>query len=85
MKRLTVSTILISWFVDRRWLKYQAVGTALERVTVYVAGILGYFAVVYIIVPLLPANIAGYVLDRFIRLVYVMLIVPFIISKTRKA
>lgn len=73
--------VLISWFVDRRWLKYQPKGTAIERVTCYVAGILGYFVVVYIVVPVLPANIVGYVLDRFIRIVYVMLIVPFIISR----
>ena len=74
--------VLISWFVDRRWLKYQPEGEIIGRVACYVAGIIGYFVIVYIIVPILPHNIIGYVLDRFVRLVYVMLIVPFIISKT---
>ena len=74
--------VLISWFVDRRWLKYQPKGEIIERVTYYVAGIIGYFVVVYVIVPILPHNIIGYVLDRFVRLIYVMLVVPFFISKT---
>lgn len=76
--------VLISWFVDRRWLKYNPDGSIIERVTCYVAGIIGYFVVVYVVVPILPSNIAGYILDRFIRLIYVMLIVPLIISKSRK-
>lgn len=74
--------VLISWFVDRRWLKYQPKGELIERATCYVAGIIGYFVVVYVIVPILPHNIIGYVLDRFVRLIYVMLVVPFFISKT---
>lgn len=73
--------VLISWFIDRRWLKYQPKGVAIERVTCYVAGILGYFMVLYVLVPLLPHNTLGYVLDRFVRLFYVMLIVPYIISR----
>ena len=76
--------VLISWFVDRRWLKYQPKGAAIERVTCYVAGIIGYFIVVYVVVPLLPHNIIGYILDRFIRLIYVMLIVPFVIRRCTK-
>lgn len=72
--------VLISWFIDRRWLKYQPEGAIINRVTYYVAGIIGYFVIVYVIVPLLPKNIVGYILDRFIRLIYVMLIVPFVIS-----
>lgn len=76
--------VLISWFVDRRWLKYQPQGAAIERVTCYVAGIIGYFIVVYVVVPLLPHNIIGYILDRFIRLIYVMLIVPFVISRSKR-
>lgn len=73
--------VLISWFVDRRWLKYQPEGPALDRAACYVAGILGYFVVLYVVIPLLPANILGYVSDRFVRLVYVMLVVPFFISR----
>ena len=75
--------VLISWFIDRRWLKFQPDGAVMERVTYYVAGILGYFVIVYVLVPVLPNNIAGYFLDRFIRLVYVMLIVPFVINKIK--
>ena len=75
--------VFISWFIDRRWLKYQPKGNAIERVACYVIGIIGYFVIVYVIVPILPHNIIGYVLDRFVRLVYVMLIVPFFISKSK--
>lgn len=75
---------IISWFVDRRWLKFQPKGETIERVTFYVAGILGYFAIVYVAVPLLPKNIVGYILDRFIRIVYVMIIVPFVMSRSKK-
>lgn len=78
------AAVLISWFVDRRWLKYQPKGTVIQRIVCYLIGIMGYFVVVYVIVPLLPQNIAGYILDRFVRLIYVMLIVPFIISKIMK-
>ena len=74
------SAVLIAWFADRRWLHYEAAGTALQRVTCYVAGILGYFVVLYVIIPLLPSNIVGAFLDRFIRLIYIMLIVPCIIK-----
>ena len=74
--------VLISWFIDRRWLKFEATGTVLQKATAYTAGILGYFALVYIIIPLLPSSIPGAFLDRFLRLVYVMLLVPFIIKKT---
>lgn len=75
--------VLLSWIVDRRWLKYEPEGDAMARAAQYTAGILGYFAVLYILVPMLPGNILGAVLDRFVRLVYVMLVVPFIIKKTR--
>lgn len=73
--------VIISWFIDRRWLKYRPEGSALDRAACYTAGILGYFVVLYAVIPLLPANAPGYVLDRFVRLVYVMLIVPFAISR----
>ena len=76
--------VLISWFVDRRWLHFEPVGTPLEKVTYYTAGILGFFAIVYIIVPILPSNILGAFLDRFLRLIYVMLVVPFIIKSIHK-
>lgn len=76
--------VLISWFVDRRWLHYEVSGTPIERVTWYVAGILGYFAVLYIIVPLMPSTILGACMDRFIRLIYVMLVVPFVIQKVNQ-
>ena len=79
--------VLICWFVDRRWLKYEVTGTPMQRVTRYVAGILGYFAVLYVIVPLLPSTILGCVMNNFIRLLYVMLVVPACIklSCNRKA
>ena len=76
--------VLISWFVDRRWLHFEPVGTPLEKVTYYTAGILGFFAIVYIIIPVLPSNILGAFLDRFLRLIYVMLVVPFIIKSIHK-
>ncbi len=76
--------ILISWFVDRRWLKYQPKGTAIERVTYFVAGILGYFVVIYVLVEFLPQNIIGNILDKGIRAFYVMLIIPFIVSRSKK-
>lgn len=75
--------VLLSWFIDRRWLKYQPEGKIINRVTCYVAGIIGYFVIVYVVVPVLPKSIVGYILDRFIRLVYVMLIVPFVISRSK--
>lgn len=75
--------VLLSWFIDRRWLKYQPEGKIINRVTFYVAGIIGYFVIVYVVVPVLPKSIVGYILDRFIRLVYVMLIVPFVISRSK--
>ena len=74
------SAVLISWFADRKWLHYEPEGTPLHRLTCYTAGIIGYFAVLYIIVPLMPSNIAGAFMDRFIRLIYIMLIVPFLIK-----
>lgn len=77
--------VLISWFVDRRWLKYEAEGPVINRVTGYVLGILGFFAVRYILVPLLPGNILGYTMDRFVRMIYVMLIVPLAIKKSTAA
>ncbi len=73
--------VLISWFVDRRWLRYEVSGTPIERATWYVAGTLGLFAVIYIIAPLMPANIFGACMGSFIRLTYVMLVVPFIIQR----
>lgn len=76
---------VMSWFIDRRWLKYEAEGSAMERATYGVLGILGLFAVIYIICPLLPKNIMGYFLDRFIRIIYVMLIVPFAIKSKRSS
>lgn len=77
--------VLISWFVDRRWLKYEAEGPVINRVTGYVLGILGFFAVRYILVPLLPGNILGNTMDRFVRMIYVMLIVPLAIKKSTAA
>ena len=74
--------VLISWFADRRWLKYEPSGTAGRRVTCYVAGMLGYFVIVYVLIPQLPENVAGALLDRFIRLIYIMLVVPFLIQRT---
>lgn len=76
--------VIISWFVDRRWLKYEVKGSAIERVTYYVAGILGYFVILYILVPMLPKDIIGSILDRFVRLIYVMMVVPFIIKMKNK-
>lgn len=63
--------------------RYEAEGPVINRVTGYVLGILGFFAVRYILVPLLPGNILGYTMDRFVRMIYVMLIVPFAIKKSR--
>ena len=76
--------VLLSWYIDRRWLKYEISGTPLQRAAYYFAGILGYFALVYIIAPMLPSGFAGAVLDRFIRLVYIMLGVPFCIQLTQR-
>lgn len=76
--------VIISWFIDRRWLKYQPKGKAITRVEYYVAGFIGYLVIVYVLVPTLPGNILGYISDRFIRLIYVMLIVPFVISRCIK-
>ena len=76
--------VLLSWYIDRRWLKYEISGTPLQRAAYYLAGILGYFALVYIIAPMLPSGFAGAVLDRFIRLVYIMLGVPFCIQLIQK-
>ena len=78
--------VLVSWFVDRRWLHYEAEGTPMHRVTCYMAGMLGYFVVLYVLVPLLPSTLVGSLLNNFIRLTYVMLVVPFLIRKcSRKA
>ena len=75
---------LISWFVDRRWLHYEVEGTPMHRVTCYVAGILGYFVVLYVLVPLLPSDLIGSILNNFVRLVYVMLVVPFLIQRVSR-
>ena len=74
--------VFISWFIDRRWLRFEPVGTAMQRVGCFIAGILGYFAVIYILTPLFPSNAVGGFFDRFFRLIYIMIIVPFIIKKT---
>ena len=76
--------VMISWFIDRRWLKYEPAGTASWRAASCVAGILGYIVIVYVLAPLLPSDFFGAFLDRFIRLMYIMLFVPFIITKIRK-
>ena len=72
--------VLISWFIDRRWLRFEPSGTAIQRTGQYAAGIIGYFVVLYVIVPLMPSNIFGAIMDRFIRLIYIMLVVPGLIK-----
>ena len=76
--------VLVSWFVDNRWLHYEAQGTSMHRATCYMAGILGYFVLLYVFLPLLPSGIVGSMLDRFIRPVYVMLAVPFLIQQVER-
>ena len=76
--------VLISWFIDRRWLKYEASGAPLHRAACFAFGILGYFVVVYVIIPLLPGNMVGAILDRFIKLTYIMLVVPFCIKLSER-
>ena len=72
--------VLIGWFVDRRWLKYEVQGSIMQRISAYVIGMLGYFLVIYVGMQFMPDGTLGAVLGRFIRVIYVMLIVPACIS-----
>lgn len=75
--------VLISWFVDRRWLHYEVSGSIVSRITYFAAGILGYFVIVYVACPLMPKDILGSVMDRFVRLIYIMLVVPYAIKMSK--
>ena len=76
--------VLVSWFIDRRWLCFENKGTIIQRVCAYIIGILFYLVIEYIIVSLLPTNIVGYILNKFIKIIYCMLIVPFMMKKCIK-
>ena len=53
----------------------------MQGVTRYVAGILGYFVILYVVNSLLPSGAFFSALNRFLRLAYVMMVVPFLISR----
>ena len=72
---------LVSWFVDRKWLNYEIKGTISQKASLYAIGMLGYFFLHYVVSPLMPTNIFGYIFSYFMLFVYCMLVVPFFAKK----
>ncbi|MDO4961778.1 MAG: phosphatase PAP2 family protein [Eubacteriales bacterium] len=76
--------VLIGSYIERHYVRFSVEGTWQQRVGRYFLGMLGYFVVLYVLLPMLPAGVIGAILDRFIRLIYIVLIVPVFIKLSQK-
>ena len=53
------SAFLLGWILERRWVKFSTDVPALQRAARVVTGLIGYYAVTLILVPLLKSRIPG--------------------------
>ncbi len=75
---------LVGWVLERRWIGFSTDVSMVTRVTRLTTGLLGFYAVSLILMPLvkdwLPGT-GGTILSCFIQMFYVSYIVPFFIKR----
>ena len=79
---------LAGWVLERRWIGFSTDVSMMTRITRLTTGLLGYYAVSLILMPLLKVWIpgtGGTILSCFIQMFYVTYIVPFFIKHLEHA
>ena len=78
---------LIGWVLERRFVNFSTDITLSERATRLAAGLLSYYAVAFIVCPLIKTGLAGpigTVLSCFLQMFYVVFLFPLFVELARK-
>ncbi len=82
------SAFLCGWVLERRYIRFSTDGPAITRIIRLVCGLLSYYLVSLILVPLLKDLIpgaAGTVISCFVQMFYITFIFPWWIKHNEKA
>lgn len=82
------AAFLVGWILERRFVGFSTDVPMIRRVTRLATGLLGYYAVSLILVPLLKGWIpgpAGTVVSCFIQMFFISFIFPWCLKKFEKA
>lgn len=78
---------LVGWVLERRFVNFSTDITLKERATRLAAGLLSYYAVAFIVCPLIKTGLAGPVgtiLACFVQMFYVVFLFPLCVELVRK-
>lgn len=82
-----VSAFLIGWLLERRFVAFSTDIPGVEKATRIVAGMLGYYAVSLILIPLLRkhlANPAFTLIACFLQMFFIVFLFPFLFTRIEK-
>ena len=77
----------VGWVLERRFVNFSTDITMPERATRLVAGLLSYYAVAFIVCPLIKTGLAGpigTILSCFVQMFYVVFVFPLLVELARK-
>ena len=79
-----VSAFLIGWVLERRWVGFSTDVSRMTKVTRCVVGLLGFYAVSLLLMPLLKEGLsgpAGTIVSCFVQMLYISFLFPWCMMK----
>lgn len=80
--------VLVSWFIDRRWLRFTIDGSIPERIVRFVVGVTAALAIFYVLRPLIIVGLGawwGRLFAYFLMYFFAMVLYPWLFMRVHRA